>query len=123
MKRNNFIYISSYTLLLFGLAFHLSGIILRIIIMQRPPISTLYESVIFVSAITIICASILEYNRKDGIGIFTGSVCGIILHFVSFGYADDGDTMGMLVAVLNSNFWCQNNLLSNATLRHPPKLP
>jgi len=88
-----------------GSGFHLYGIVLRIIIMQRPPISTLYESIIFVSMICVICASILEYNRQDGTGIFAGSICGIVLHFVGFGYASDGDTMGMLVAVLNSNFW------------------
>ena len=43
--------------------------------------------------------------RADGIGIFIGSVGGSILHFVGFSYAADGDTLGMLVAVLDSNFW------------------
>ena len=37
--------------LLIGLIFHFYGILLSIIIMQRPPVSTLYESVIFVSLI------------------------------------------------------------------------
>ena len=50
-------------------------------------------------------AIFLEYFRKDGLGIFVGSVSGAILHFVGFSYASDGDTLGMLVAVLNSNFW------------------
>ena len=79
--------------------------LLRIIIMQRPPVSTLYESILFVSLIGVICASLLEYNRKDGMGIFMGAIVGGVLHFVGLGYANDGDTLGMLVAVLNSNFW------------------
>jgi ABC-type transport system involved in cytochrome c biogenesis permease subunit len=95
----------SFVCLLGGLAFHFYGILLRIIIMQRPPVSTLYESIIFVSLIGVICASLLEYNRKDGIGIFMGAIIGAALHFVGLGYANDGDTLGMLVAVLNSNFW------------------
>jgi len=95
----------SFASLLGGLAFHFYGILLRIVIMQRPPVSTLYESIIFVSLIGVICASLLEYNRKDGMGIFIGAIVGGVLHFVGLGYANDGDTLGMLVAVLNSNFW------------------
>ncbi len=95
----------SFACLLSGLAFHFYGILLRIIIMQRPPVSTLYESILFVSLIGVICASLLEYNRKDGMGIFMGAIIGGVLHFVGLGYANDGDTLGMLVAVLNSNFW------------------
>ena len=105
----------SFVCLLMGLAFHLYGIYLRIIIMQRPPISTLYESIIFVSIIGVICAVFLEYNRKDGIGIFMGAICGVVLHFIGFGYANDGDTLGMLVAVLNSNFWLATHVTTITT--------
>jgi len=105
----------SFACLLIGLAFHLYGIYLRIIIMQRPPISTLYESIIFVNLIGVICAAFLEYNRKDGIGILIGTICGIILHYVGFGYANDGDTLGMLVAVLNSNFWLATHVTTITT--------
>mgnify|MGYP001426708699 CR=1 FL=1 len=105
----------SFTCLFIGLMFHFYGICLRIIIMQRPPVSTLYESIIFVSLIGVICATLLEYNRKDGIGIFAGSICGFALHFIGFGYANDGDTLGMLVAVLNSNFWLATHVTTITT--------
>ena len=74
-------------------------------IMQRPPVSTLYESIIFVSFISTLCAVILELFRKDSLGILIGSISGSIFHYIGFKYAADGDTLGMLVAVLNSNFW------------------
>jgi len=105
----------SFACLLIGLAFHLYGIYLRIIIMQRPPISTLYESIIFVNMIGVICCIFLEYNRKDGMGIFMGTICGVILHYIGFGYANDGDTLGMLVAVLNSNFWLATHVTTITT--------
>ena len=73
--------------------------------MERPPVSTLYESVIFVAFVVILFAIILEYFRRDGLGIFVGTVSGSIFHYIGFGYSADGDTLGMLVAVLNSNFW------------------
>ena len=75
------------------------------VIMGRPPVSTLYESIIFVGLISVFCAALIEYSRKDGLGILAASICGAIFHYVSFGYASDGDTLGVLVAVLNSNFW------------------
>ncbi len=95
----------SFGLLIFGFILHGYAIYLRMLIMGRPPVTTLYESVIFVSLIIVFMAIFLEYFRKDGLGIIAGSVSGAILHFVGFSYASDGDTLGMLVAVLDSNFW------------------
>ena len=95
----------AYLLLISGTIMHGYGIFLRMQIMERPPVTTLYESVIFVSLIIMSLAVLLEYFRKDGLGIFVGSVSGSVLHYVGFSYAADGDTLGMLVAVLNSNFW------------------
>ena len=95
----------AYLLLISGTVIHGYGIFLRMQIMERPPVTTLYESVIFVSLIIMALAVLLEYFRKDGLGTFVGSVSGSVLHYVGFSYAADGDTLGMLVAVLNSNFW------------------
>ena len=95
----------AYLLLISGTVIHGYGIFLRMQIMERPPVTTLYESVIFVSLIIMALSVLLEYFRKDGLGIFVGSVSGSVLHYVGFSYAADGDTLGMLVAVLNSNFW------------------
>ena len=95
----------SYFSLIFGLSLHGIGLLLRMYIMQRPPVSTLYESIIFVSFISTLCAVILELFRKDSLGILIGSISGSIFHYIGFKYAADGDTLGMLVAVLNSNFW------------------
>ena len=88
-----------------GIGFHAYGLYLRMVIMARPPVTTLYESILFVSLIAVLCAMIIEYFRKDGLGVLIAALSGIIFHYMSFGYAADGDTLGMLVAVLNSNFW------------------
>ena len=95
-----------------GCLIHLYAIINRILIMQRPPVSTLYESVIFVGFITVLISILLEVFRKNASGIFIGSIIGSFLLFISFGYASDGDTLGMLVAVLNSNFWLATHVVT-----------
>ena len=91
--------------IILGFLLHTYGIILRMIIMSRPPISTIYETVIFVGFVIVLFSLIIEYLRQDGLGVFLGSISGAMLHYVGFGYAADGDTLEMLVAVLNSNFW------------------
>ena len=95
----------AYGSMISGFILHTYGIILRMIIMSRPPISTIYETVIFVGFVIVLFSVVIEYLRKDGLGIFIGSISGSLLHYVGFGYAADGDTLEMLVAVLNSNFW------------------
>jgi len=95
----------SYLLMISGSIFHGYAIYLRMHIMGRPPVTTLYESIIFVSFVIMVFAIMLEYFRKDGLGVFVGSISGSIFHYIGFSYASDGDTLGMLVAVLNSNFW------------------
>jgi|TARA_B110000438_G_scaffold33072_1_gene32707 ABC-type transport system involved in cytochrome c biogenesis permease subunit len=95
----------SYASLIIGLSFHIYGIFLRMLILERPPVSTIYETVIFVSFVVVTFSVIIEYFRRDGLGLFIGAVSGVIFHYIGFGYAADGDTLSMLVAVLNSNFW------------------
>jgi ABC-type transport system involved in cytochrome c biogenesis permease subunit len=95
-----------------GLAVHGAGIVLRMLIMGRPPVSTLYESIIFVGFIGVLICLVLEWVRRNGIGIFSGTTLGILLHFIGFSYAEDGDTLGMLVAVLDSNFWLATHVVT-----------
>ena len=97
-----------------GFILHGYGIIVRMIIMNRPPVSTLYESIIFVGFISVLFSIIFELSRKDNMGILLGSIVGTALHFIGFGYASDGNTLQVLVAVLNSNFWLSTHVTTIA---------
>ena len=95
----------AFLLIVIGFGYHGYGLLNRMIIMQRPPVTTLYESILFVGFIGVLFSVIFERVRKDGVGILLASIIGASLHFVGFGYENDGETLGVLVAVLNSNFW------------------
>jgi ABC-type transport system involved in cytochrome c biogenesis permease subunit len=84
---------------------HVLGLLMRIIIMARPPVSSLYETFIFVSAITVLLGLIIEYGNRQWLGIVTASISGTALLFIANKYSAEGDTLKVLVAVLNSNFW------------------
>jgi ABC-type transport system involved in cytochrome c biogenesis permease subunit len=98
-------YSLSFILLFFGFLLTLSGILLRMYIRARPPVTNLYETFVFTALITALLGIALELFKKRNLGILTGSLAGFIMLMIAGKYALDGDTMGMLVAVLDSNFW------------------
>ena len=98
-------------LLAAGALAHFAGIAVRVYVLLRPPVATLYESIIFVGLVAVVFGLLLERARRNGNGILIGAVLGAALHLVGRGYADEGDTMEMLVAVLNTNFWLATHVL------------
>jgi ABC-type transport system involved in cytochrome c biogenesis permease subunit len=93
-----------------GALFHAAAIATRIVILDRPPVGTLYESVVFVALICVLAALYLEKVGKDGQGLLIGAIAGTVLLFVAQSFAAE-DTMKMLVAVLNTNFWLSTHVL------------
>ncbi|PZQ48277.1 MAG: hypothetical protein DI551_01960 [Micavibrio aeruginosavorus] len=103
-------YSLSYGLLFLGGIFHATTIGVRIFILDRPPVGTLYESILFVSAICVLASLLMERRRKDMNGLIVGCLSGLGLLFIAQSFAQD-DTMKMLVAVLNTNFWLATHVL------------
>lgn len=95
-----------------GLVPHVAGIALRMVIMGRPPVATLYESIVFVALVAVIFALILERRLRNGQSLVMGALLGAALQFVGLRFAMNGDTMGMLVAVLNTNFWLSTHVVT-----------
>lgn len=106
------LYQLSFASMVLGWAIHTVGLISRMVIMSRPPVTTLYESVIFVGFVSVTFGLIYEYVRRNGVGLLISALVGAILHFIGFGYAAKGDSMGMLVAVLDSNFWLATHVVT-----------
>jgi ABC-type transport system involved in cytochrome c biogenesis permease subunit len=109
------LYKSGWIVVLVGLACHLSSIVARILIMHRPPVTSLFETFPFVAAISIVSALFLERRSRQGIALLCASLLGVILLSIAGRYAADGDTLQMLVAVLNSNFWLSTHVVCVTT--------
>ncbi len=95
----------SLSLYILGLSVHTLGVLARMVIMNRPPATNLYETFIFTAWVCLCLGLILELFKKRNIGLLSGAISGLILLLIAGKYAMEGDTMGMLVAVLDSNFW------------------
>ncbi len=87
---------------------HTIAIASRIAILDRPPVGTLYESVIFVSLICALCALAL---RRTPLALPAGALTALILLAIAPTLLSGSDSMDMLVAVLNTNFWLTTHVL------------
>lgn len=88
------------------------GIVLRMMIRSRPPVTNLYETFIFAAWMSVLIGIVLIFFKKRDVGILTGGMAGLILLMISGKYELEGDTMGMLMAVLDSNFWLATHVIT-----------
>ena len=96
-----------YVLLGGGLALHTYGIVLRCVLRGRPPVSTLYETILFITAIGVLASLVIEIINRRRIGLAAAPILGVLGLFVAgkFELIEKVDTMPQLVAVLDTNFW------------------
>ncbi|QKK05552.1 MAG: cytochrome c biogenesis protein CcsA [Pseudomonadota bacterium] len=94
-----------------GAFYHFSAIVVRVIVLMRPPVGTLYESVLFVGLICVLTGFLIEFRRRDNAGLLLAAISGAVLGLVSLGRLAGPDDMNVLVAVLNTNFWLTTHVL------------
>jgi len=84
-----------------------TGIVYRCIIRGRPPISTLYETILFITAVCVLVALFIEAVNRRRVALSVGSFLGSLGMFLAGRYeiTNAQDTMPQLVAVLDTNFW------------------
>jgi ABC-type transport system involved in cytochrome c biogenesis permease subunit len=102
---------SAFYLILFGLVLHTAGLITRMMLEGRPPVTNLYSSAVFVGWGAVVLGAILERIFRDGIGSVTASSVGFLSLLIAHYLSLDGDTMQMLQAVLDTNFWLATHVV------------
>ena len=110
LNKTSALRISGYALLC-GVIIHIAGIIARIYILERPPVSTLYETILFVGAIVVLYGLRIWLIRRDVVCLIGAAIIGMLLHTLSLAHNGDGDSMIMLEAVLNTQFWLATHVL------------
>lgn len=102
---------TAFYLLLLGLTLHTSGLIFRMYLEGRPPVTNLYSSAIFVGWGAGVLGIILERIWKDGIGGVTAAAVGVVTLIIAHNLSLGGDTMQMLRAVLDTNIWLATHVV------------
>ncbi len=91
------------------------GIVFRMWLEGRPPVTNLYSSALFIGWGAVALCLVLERIFRNGVGSVAGGLIGfatlIIAHYLSLG----GDTLEMMQAVLDSNFWLATHVVAVTT--------
>jgi ABC-type transport system involved in cytochrome c biogenesis permease subunit len=93
-------------LLLVTLVVHGFGLFARMYIMERPFVfvTNLYSSAVFIGWIGAILCVALELIFRNSIGNVVGAIVGFLTTVIAH-YLASGDTLEMMRAVLDTNFW------------------
>jgi len=102
---------SAYLLIWLAFVIHTAGLIFRMYLERRPPVTNLYSSAVFVGWGAVLLGIVLERLYRDGIGAFASSAVGFITLIIAHQLSLGGDTMEMLRAVLDTNFWLATHVV------------
>ncbi len=106
---------SAFYILLLALAIHTFGLVSRMYLQERPPVTNLYSSAIFIGWGAVIVALILERIFRDGIGAACAGAIGFVTLIIAHHLAGSGDTLEMLQAVLDTNIWLATHVVAITT--------
>jgi ABC-type transport system involved in cytochrome c biogenesis permease subunit len=95
----------AFALLLVTLLLHTGGLIGRIYISGRPPVTNLASAAIFIAWGAAILAAGLETIFKNSIGAAAAALIGCGSLFLAHRLSAGEDNMEVLQAVLDTNFW------------------
>lgn len=99
-------------LLIGALVVHTLAIGLRIYLQGRPPVTNLYSSAVFIGWACVLMAVVAERLFPLGIAALCAGAIGAATLIVAHNLGNDGDTMQMMQAVLDSNFWLATHVIT-----------
>jgi ABC-type transport system involved in cytochrome c biogenesis permease subunit len=99
-------------LTLAGFALHTAGLVVRMMITGRPPVTNLYGTFVFVSWVCVGLGLLLERLQRSGLGFLGAALGGLALLLIAGRFGAEGDTMAKVVAVLDSNFWLATHVIT-----------
>ena len=102
---------AAWWLLILGLTVHTLGLAARVYLSGRPPVTNLYSSAVFIGWGCAGLCVVLERLFRNGIAMMLAAASGCLTLLVARALAGDGDTMAVLQAVLDTNFWLATHVV------------
>jgi ABC-type transport system involved in cytochrome c biogenesis permease subunit len=98
---------TTFWVLLATFLVHAAALACRMYLMDRPLVfvTNLYSSAVFIGVAAVGLGLLVEKLFPIGVGNFVAAVLGALTTFIAHNLAASGDTLEMMQAVLDTNFW------------------
>ncbi len=96
---------TAFWLMAAAFAVHTFGMFAHAYLMGRPPVTNLYTSAIFVGWGTVLLCLFLEKRFRNGLAAAAAAPVGFCTLIIAYHLSFTGDTVEVMRAVLDSNFW------------------
>jgi ABC-type transport system involved in cytochrome c biogenesis permease subunit len=97
------------------LVIHSGALIVRMYLQGRPPVTNLYSSAVFIGWGAVLVGLVLEGIFRNGLAVVVAAVTGFLSLIVAQHLGGGGDTLEMMQAVLDTNFWLATHVTAVTT--------
>lgn len=101
----------AFWIIICTLVVHTGALAARVAISGRPPVTNLYSSAVFIGWGCVIFGVVLERLLKLGVGNIVASSAGFVTLVIADKLAMDGETMAVMQAVLDTQFWLSTHVV------------
>ena len=101
----------AFWMIVFAVGVHSIGLLTRIYVSGRPPVTNLYSSAVFIGWAAAVIGLIIERANSMGIGNIIGGVLGFVTLLIARYLALGEDTFKVVEAVLDTQFWLATHVV------------
>jgi ABC-type transport system involved in cytochrome c biogenesis permease subunit len=105
---------AAFWLAVLALVIHTFGLATRMYLQGRPPVTNLYSSAVFIGWMSVLLGLALEVIYGLGLGNALAGALGFTSVLIAHNLAS-GDTLEMMRAVLDTNFWLATHVVCVST--------
>lgn len=102
---------AAFRIMLLGFLLHSAGLLARMALEGRPPVTNLYSSAVFIGWGAILLSVVVELMYRNAVGTVVAAIVGFATLLVAHHLSLSGDTLEMMRAVLDSNFWLATHVV------------
>ncbi|WP_254510541.1 cytochrome c biogenesis protein CcsA [Anatilimnocola floriformis] len=102
---------AAFTLVFLTFVLHTAALAMRIYISGRPPVTNLYSSAVFIGWFAVLVGMVIELVFRIGLGNLVSTIAGFATLIIAYFLGMSGDTIGVMQAVLDTQFWLATHVV------------
>ena len=95
-----------------ALGLHTLALLSRMLIQLRPPVTNLYSSAVFSGWVAIVLCWLMNRIYGRSVGTLPGCIIGVLSLIIAHQLSIGSDSMEVMRAVLDSNFWLSTHVIT-----------